>query len=133
MAKVKTLIGNVRGPEGLQGKQGIQGPRGIPGITILGSYGSVAALNAAHPTGAAGDGYLVGIDLYVWSETDKKWINAGPVQGPPGDSGVYVGSGMPPSTATVWIDPDGEPTSTELWTFEMEDGTTETKTVVVVG
>ena len=47
-------------------------------------------------------------------------------------SGVYVGTATPPASATVWIDPSGEPSSTEDWVFEMEDGTTETKTVVVV-
>ena len=45
---------------------------------------------------------------------------------------VYVGSDAPPEKATIWIDPTGEPTSTEEWEFEMDDGTTEKKTVVVV-
>ena len=44
----------------------------------------------------------------------------------------YVGSDTPPEKATIWIDPTGEPTSTEEWEFEMDDGTTEKKTVVVV-
>jgi hypothetical protein len=46
--------------------------------------------------------------------------------------GVYVGSGTPPERASVWIDPTGRPTGTEAWEFDMEDGTTEIKTVVVV-
>lgn len=50
-----------------------------------------------------------------------------------GSSGVYVGSGTPPANATVWINPDGEPTSTEEWEFDLDDGSTEEKTVVVVG
>ena len=49
-----------------------------------------------------------------------------------GDDHVYVGSDTPPDTATIWIDPTGEPTSTEEWEFDMEDGTTKQKTVVVV-
>ncbi len=50
-----------------------------------------------------------------------------------GSSGVYVGSGTPPANATVWINPEGEPTSTEDWEFDLDDGSTEEKTVVVVG
>ena len=45
---------------------------------------------------------------------------------------VYVGSDTPPDMATVWIDPRGEPTCTEDWEFDMDDGTTEIRTVVVV-
>ena len=56
----------------------------------------------------------------------------GPI-GPQGVSGVHFGSDTPPDDATVWIDPNGEPTSTEDWEFDMNDGTTDTKTVVVVG
>ena len=46
-------------------------------------------------------------------------------------SGVHVGSDTPPDEATVWIDPDSEETPTEQWEFEMTDGTTVRKTVVV--
>lgn len=47
--------------------------------------------------------------------------------------GVYTGKATPPETANVWVNPDGEPTSTEDWEFDMEDGSTDTKRVVVVG
>ena len=57
---------------------------------------------------------------------------AGP-QGIPGNSGVYIGTGAPPDTANVWINPEGEPTGTEDWEFDMPNGTTDTKTVVVIG
>jgi cystathionine beta-lyase len=50
-----------------------------------------------------------------------------------GDPGVHFGSDLPPDTANVWIDPNGEPTSTEDWDFTLYGGTTETKRVVVVG
>ena len=56
-------------------------------------------------------------------------------QGPmgnPGVSGVYIGSDTPPATANVWINPEGEPTSVEDWEFELDDGTTKEKTVVVL-
>lgn len=48
-----------------------------------------------------------------------------------GMEGLYVGSDTPPDSATVWIDPSGDATSTEEWKFEMVDGNTVKKTVVV--
>ena len=48
-------------------------------------------------------------------------------------SGVYSGSETPPPGVDVWIDPDGDPTGTEEWSFTLEDGTTVKKTVVVIG
>ena len=54
-------------------------------------------------------------------------------KGEPGASGVYIGTGTPLETANVWVNPTGEPTSTEDWEFDLDDGSTETKTVVVVG
>lgn len=53
-------------------------------------------------------------------------------KGDPGNSGVYVGSGAPPETANVWVDPEGEPTKTEVWKFTLEDDTIVLKTLVVV-
>ena len=53
-------------------------------------------------------------------------------QGIPGASGVHIGSDTPPDTANVWVNPDGDPTSTEDWEFDLEDGSTDTKTVVVL-
>ncbi len=49
-----------------------------------------------------------------------------------GAGGIYVGSDEPPETVNIWIDPSGEPTDTELWEFELDNGTTETKNVVVL-
>jgi hypothetical protein len=84
------------GPQGPPGIQGQRGPQGIPGqkgedgtgITILGSYDTEEELIAAHPTGNAGDAYLINGDLYVWSETTSQWENVGNIQGPKGDAGV---------------------------------------------
>lgn len=93
--------GNVVGPQGeafvyedftpeqleaLRGPEGPVGPQG-QGITILGSYNSEDELNAAHPTGNAGDAYLIGGNLYVWSESTSTWENVGNIQGPKGDPG----------------------------------------------
>ena len=36
------------------------------GLEILGSYDTLAELQAAHPTGSEGDYYLAGLDLYYW-------------------------------------------------------------------
>lgn len=83
------------GIQGIQGPQGPQGPQGT-GITILGSYTSESALNAAHPTGNVGEAYLINGNLYVWSDNDKKWTNVGNISGPAGTSATITGA-----TATV--------------------------------
>lgn len=54
-------------------------------------------------------------------------------EGPAGVSGVHFGSDTPPDSANVWINPNGEPTGTEDWEIDMDDGTTEVKTMVVLG
>ena len=71
------------GPQGPVGPAGPQGPQGT-GVTIKGSYDSLQDLEAAHPTGAEGDAYLINGDLYVWSENDSTWQNVGTIQGPAG-------------------------------------------------
>lgn len=53
--------------------------------------------------------------------------------GAPGNPGVYIGEDTPPDSATVWVIPSGEATGTEDWEFELTDGTSDTKTVVVLG
>jgi hypothetical protein len=70
-------------PEQLEGLRGADGT----GVTILGSYDTQEDLNNAHPTGEVGDAYIVQGVLYVWSETDGKWIAVGNIQGPKGDRG----------------------------------------------
>lgn len=60
----------------------------------------------------------------------KDYFDGG--KGDPGDSGVYIGTGIPPANANVWVNPTGEPTSTEDWEFDMDDGSTDTKQVVVL-
>lgn len=131
MAKVKTFIGNVRGPQGNPGDKGDPGS----GFKILGYYDSLAALQAAVPAPAAGDAYGIGAaapyDIYIYSKAGE-WVNNGPMQGAKGDPGVYIGSDTPPDTATVWLDQNGAPSGAEAWTFTLEDGTTVTKSVVVI-
>lgn len=55
-------------------------------VTILGSYNTLAELQAAHPTGDKGDAYMVAGDLYVWN--GSAWENVGQIQGPKGDKGA---------------------------------------------
>ena len=85
-----------RGDPGPRGEQGERGPQGEPGpkgdrgdvgpqgagLTIRGELASTDDLPAS---GAVGDGWLVAGHLWVWN--GSAWIDAGPVQGPPGPKG----------------------------------------------
>ena len=83
------------GPAGPAGPAGERGPAGPPGekgedgtgITILGAYNTEGELKAAHPTGTAGDSYLVGGNLYIWSKANSQWENVGEIRGQKGDIG----------------------------------------------
>lgn len=77
------------GPMGPQGERGPIGPAGAPGtsVTILGSFDNFSELEREFPTGKPGQSYLVGSNLYVWSEDDSKWNNVGEIKGPKGDPG----------------------------------------------
>jgi hypothetical protein len=68
-----------QGPQGIQGEQGIQGPVGPvgPGLSILGSFISFEALEAAVTNPNTGDAYTVNGELYTWNGTS--WVNIGPV------------------------------------------------------
>lgn len=72
------------GPQGPQGDPGPQGPKGEDGtgVNIKGSFDSPGDLP---PSGEAGDAYLIGGDLYVW--TGAEWQNVGTIQGPQGAQG----------------------------------------------
>lgn len=82
-----------RGPKGDTGADGT-------GVTILGSYTSLSELKAAHPTGNAGDSYLIDGSLYVWSVTESTWKNVGTIQGPKGDKGDTGDNGITPHIGT---------------------------------
>lgn len=70
----------------------ISGATGATGtsVTILGSYNTYAELIAAHPTGNAGDGYLVAGYLYVWN--GSQWQNVGQIKGDTGATGKGISS-----------------------------------------
>lgn len=70
------------------------------GINILGEYDTLSDLETAHPTGQAGNAYMVGTtnpkDLYIWDVDNSEWANQGALQGVKGDTGdaatITVGS-----------------------------------------
>ncbi len=84
------------GPKGERGDTGPQGPQGEPGpsgngFTALGLYAALSALQAAHPTGSAGDAWFVGTaessTVYQWDVDRSAWVDVGPLKGPKGDTG----------------------------------------------
>ncbi len=78
-----------KGEPGDIGPMGPTGPAGLPGtsVTILGSYDNFNDLEREHETGNPGDSYLVGDNLYVWSETENTWKDVGRIRGPQGIQG----------------------------------------------
>jgi hypothetical protein len=96
------------------GPQGPAGATGIPGqgLSIKGSYANLTALNAAVPTGTLGDGYLIGVDLYIWD--GNSWENAGPIVGPTGPTGPSGG----PTGPTGPAGPQGAPGSSTAYSPE---------------
>jgi hypothetical protein len=79
-----------RGDKGDKGDTGDVGPRG-EGLSILGTVPTVGDLPATGNTEA--DAYIVTADghLYIWSlGTPNYWLDAGQIQGPPGE-GVPTG------------------------------------------
>ena len=73
----------IRADTGLNGSDGANGTS----FNLLGSYNTLSELQTAHPTGNAGDAYIVDGDLYVWSVDNTQWENVGNIQGPAGQDG----------------------------------------------
>lgn len=73
------------GATGPAGPQGPTGPKGEDGtsVRILGSLADSTQLPGSGNT--AGDGYLIGGNLWVWNGT--AWTNVGNIKGPKGDQG----------------------------------------------
>ena len=69
-----------------RGEIGPTGPSGF-GVRILGTYSNLNDLINEHPTGNIGDGYMVGDNLYIWSDNQDTWANAGQIKGDKGDRG----------------------------------------------
>lgn len=87
-----------KGDTGLKGDTGEQGPKGDKGdpgkdgntIKII---DKVENTDALPPDGNQfGDAYVVGKDLYVWSENG--WLNTGGFEGPQGEQGIQGPQGL---------------------------------------
>ena len=94
----------------------MQGQTGADGtsVTILGSYDTYEELITAHPTGNAGDSYLINGDLYVWCVDTSEWQDVGSIQGPKGDKGDTGETGQKGAdgiTYYTWIKYADTPTS----------------------
>ena len=82
-----------KGDTGETGPKGEQGPAGQDGTsyTVNGLYSTLSALQAAHPTGSAGDAWFVGTAdsnvVYQWDVDKASWVNVGALKGPKGDTG----------------------------------------------
>lgn len=74
---------SVRGANGQNGADGA-------GLQILGNYDSMQELIQDHPTGSAGNAYMVGTDLVVWNTQTSSWQNVGRIQGPSGSDGLWL-------------------------------------------
>lgn len=83
-----------QGPQGERGPIGAQGPQGADGAsyTVKGLYATLSALQAAHPTGSAGDAWFVGTvesnTVYQWDTDAAAWVNVGALKGPRGETGA---------------------------------------------
>jgi hypothetical protein len=100
------------GPAGTAGPQGNTGPTGPQGsgVSVLGSYADVPSLESDNPTGNIGDAYLVGTNLYIWSDLSSAWVNAGTFvgdTGPTGPTGPGVTGPTGPTGATGLLGPTG--------------------------
>jgi len=72
-----------------RGANGADGADGA-GLNILGNYNTMADLIADHPTGSAGQAYMVGTDLVVWNTQTNSWQNVGRIQGANGTDGFWL-------------------------------------------
>ena len=81
------------------GPAGPQGDKGDPGdsYTVKGLYATLADLQAAHPTGSAGDAWFVGTEednvVYQWDVDQAAWVNVGALKGPQGETGATGAAG----------------------------------------
>ena len=65
---------------------GPRGPKG-EGINIIDYYKSEDELLDRHPVGKTGDAYLVNSNIFIWSENDGVWKDAGSIKGENGEDG----------------------------------------------
>lgn len=77
------------GPLGPQGEIGATGPTGPDGsgVRVLGQYGTLELLQLDNPSGNIGDSYLIGENLYIWSDLNQEWFDGGKFSGDTGPTG----------------------------------------------
>ena len=89
-------------------------------FVVLGRYDTLELLQAAHPTGEAGDSWSVGeaepYDVYIWDVDKAAWENIGTLQGAKGEKGV----GIAQIARTAG---DGSAGSVDTYTITYTDGT----------
>jgi len=69
------------------GEKGDKGDKGDPGTGVV-IKGSVPDSGSLPPTGnTPGDGYITEDDGHLWVWDGDSWVDAGLIQGPPGDTG----------------------------------------------
>ena len=131
----------MRSDTGINGYNGKDGT----GVNILGSYDTIAELQSAHPTGKAGDAYIVNGDLYVWTIGDSQWSNVGNIQGPAGkdgkdaksivlsgDSQVFkVNKNNVITPSTIKVTAQAFNTTVTNWTYSTNGGQTFLSTVPI--
>ena len=97
------------GPQGPAGAQGIQGPKGDKGDagTSLVLKGSVATVGDLPAGATLGDAYVVTATGHVHIWNGSAWDDAGPIQGPKGDTGATGPQGVAGPTGPQG--PQGDP------------------------
>lgn len=128
-----------QGPQGIQGPQGlqgIQGPKGESGedgrsFRIAGVFATLAALEAAYPTGSDDAYQVTGEDneIFIWSSYDEAWESIGQIQGPKGDTGATGDDGVSPEVSVSTITGGHRVTITDAdhpsgQSFDVMDGAT---------
>lgn len=91
-AKGDTGLKGDTGEQGPKGDKGDPGKDGVDGNTIK-IIDKIENADALPPDGNQfGDAYVVGKDLYVWSENG--WLNTGGFEGPQGEQGIQGPQGL---------------------------------------
>lgn len=99
------------GPVGGAGPTGPTGPTGY-GVRVLGTYATYASLISDNPVGTVGDAYVIGTNLWIWSELSESWTDVGQFVGETGATGPTGPTGAASTVAgpTGPTGPAGGPT-----------------------
>lgn len=131
----------ILGQDGAKGETGPAGPAGKDGtsVTVKGSYDTLAQLIAAHPSGnTLGDGYVVGLNLYVYTNAGggggsqtSDWNDVGQFKGEDAKRCFIVASsevfkstdnGVTYIPASATITPYLQAVNFNSWAYDMNDG-----------